>query len=202
MYIYFTRHGETEWNRVARNQGWLDSPLTEEGIEMGEKLHKELIDVKFDRIFTSDIKRAYYTAELIKPGEEIVKTPLLREIDLGDWSGRYFKDLPELDAERFDNYFNHPENYRPVKGESFYELQGRIEKFFKEYVENRNYENILIVSHGVTMTAIMNYMEENPVERFWTNKVRRNGDINIAQYINGKYRILKKAGEYTDYTAG
>lgn len=202
MKIYFTRHGQTEWNKIQKNQGWLNSELTPEGIQMGEKLREELKEIKFDKIFTSDIKRAYHTAELIKPDQELVKTPLLREIDLGDWSGKYFKDLPETDPQRFDNYFNHPEKYFPEQGESFIDLMDRIEKFFKEYVENKNYKTILIVSHGVTMTAIMNYMEKNTIENFWTNKVRKNGEINIAEYQNRKYTMIKKAGEYNQYTAG
>ena len=48
MYIYLTRHGETEWNLESRIQGSLDSRLTKRGIEDAKRLSQRLKDVDFD----------------------------------------------------------------------------------------------------------------------------------------------------------
>ncbi len=202
MNIYFTRHGETEWNKADKIQGWLDSPLTENGIEMGKKLQKEAENIKFDKVYSSDLNRAYETTKLIIPEQEIIKTELLREINVGNWSGHPFKDAEKLNPEAYDLYFNHPEKYIREDGESFYDLVNRVEKFFEDYIYNSDDENILIVSHGITIIAIFNLMENISIDKFWTNRVRRNGEFNIANYSDGKFEIIKKADKNSVSTIG
>lgn len=193
MRIYFTRHGETEWNKLGIIQGQLDSSLTKEGIDMGLRLREKSKDLHFDKVYSSDLGRAYDTAKLICPDREIIKTPLLREIDVGSWSGKNIKDVKASDEILYKKYFEEPENYYRPDGESIYDLKNRVEKFFEENIYNSEDENILIVTHGVTIVAIYSLMENIPIEDFWSNRVRRNGEFNIADYENGKFKIIKKA---------
>lgn len=202
MNIYFTRHGETEWNKVEKIQGWLDSPLTEKGIEMGKDLSEIAKDINFDNIYSSDLDRAYETAKLIVPERKITKTKLLREINVGYWSGEYFKEIEKTDKKLYDLYFNNPGRYRREDGEDFYQLTKRVEDFFEKYIYNSTDENILIVSHGITIIAMFNIMENIPIEKFWTNRVRRNGEFNIAKYENNKFEIIKKAQKNPISTIG
>ena len=65
MKLYITRHGKTEWNTIGKLQGWLDSPLTDEGIERARKLSTRLEGVDFDHIYSSPQKRALHTAEIL-----------------------------------------------------------------------------------------------------------------------------------------
>ncbi|SHH17872.1 probable phosphoglycerate mutase [Anaerosphaera aminiphila DSM 21120] len=192
MKIYFTRHGETVWNSENRIQGHKDSELTEKGIEMGLSLREQAKDISFDKVYSSDLGRAYKTTELIVPNQEIIKTPLLREIDVGNWSGQIFTDIKKKD-ELYKTYFNSPENYFRDDGESFYDLNDRVREFFENYVFESKDKNILIVSHGITIISIFNLMQNVPIEKFWTNRVRRNGEFNIAKYEYGRFEILKKA---------
>ena len=66
MEIYFVRHGQTIWNTQKRFQGLSDSPLTELGIEQAKLLGKKLKNVKFDKFYSSALKRANDTANYIK----------------------------------------------------------------------------------------------------------------------------------------
>lgn len=193
MKIYLTRHGQTEWNKADRVQGIMDSPLTQEGIEMAEVLRKTSKNIKFDKVYSSDLKRAEDTAKIIAPENEIVSTPYLREIDVGNWSGRYFNTLKEEDRELYTTYFNEPHKYKREDGESLYEVMDRVEKFFEEYILNSEDENVLIVSHGVTIVAILNYVEKIDIENFWDNRVLRNATFNIVEYTDGEFKVLKKA---------
>lgn len=193
MRIYFTRHGETEWNKKDIIQGQLDSPLTEKGIEMGKSLREKSKNIKFDKIYSSDLKRALDTAKLIVGDREIITTPLLREINVGDWSGRKITDVKVEDSELYNDYFNHPEKYKRDDGESIFDLINRVEKFFKEAIYPEEDENILIVAHGVTIVAMLDIMEKIAVKDFWSNRVRRNGEFNIADYKDGEFKIIKKA---------
>lgn len=193
MKIYLTRHGETEWNAENRVQGQLNSNLTKSGIEMGKKLAGDAKDIVFDKVYSSDLGRAFDTAKLIVPTQEIITTPLLREIDTGSWSGKIFSDIKEVDGENYRVYFKDPVNFNRGTGETFYDLVNRVNKFFEEYIYNSDDENVLIVSHGVTIIAIFNLIEKVELKDFWSNKVQRNSEFNIIEYSNGKFNVIKKA---------
>ena len=66
MELYIIRHGETKWNSEKRLQGRSDIELNEYGIELARITSEALKDVKFDRIYSSPLKRAYETAEILR----------------------------------------------------------------------------------------------------------------------------------------
>ena len=63
--IYVVRHGQTDWNIEHRIQGHQDIPLNDKGVEEANFLKDELSDIDFDLVFSSPLKRAYKTAEII-----------------------------------------------------------------------------------------------------------------------------------------
>lgn len=193
MKIYFTRHGETEWNKIDKIQGQLDSPLNENGINMAKKLREKARNINFSHIYSSDLNRALDTSKIICPNKKIITSPLLREIDVGYWSAKQFNDIKKTDPYLYNLYFTNPEKYNRIDGESFYELIDRVKRFFALYVYNSDDENILIVSHGITIIAMFTIMENIEIKNFWQNRVRRNAEFNIAEYKDSKFTILKKA---------
>ena len=62
MELYIIRHGETKWNSEKRLQGRSDIELNEYGIELARITSEALKDVKFDRIYSSPLKRYYEAA--------------------------------------------------------------------------------------------------------------------------------------------
>ena len=63
--IGFIRHGSTEWNRLGKLQGQLDTDLTEEGREQARLLGLRLAKENWDGIMSSDLTRARETAQII-----------------------------------------------------------------------------------------------------------------------------------------
>ena len=63
--ITIVRHGETEWNKTGIQQGHLDSDLTLLGINQAKALAESLSMNKYDHLYSSDLGRAYNTAEII-----------------------------------------------------------------------------------------------------------------------------------------
>ena len=61
--LHLVRHGETEWNRDGRIQGWADTPLSERGHEQARELAATLGERSIGAIYSSDLRRAYETAE-------------------------------------------------------------------------------------------------------------------------------------------
>src|ERR1051326_8727117 len=118
MTIFLVRHGETEWNRERRYQGWSDSPLTARGIAQAEAIGRclrDLPEASGAEIVASPIGRARHTAEIIAACLQHATPPRLderlREISLGAWDGRGRKGIRALmgaDFVEFEWYFRAP----------------------------------------------------------------------------------------------
>ena len=160
--FYIVRHGETEWNTKKIMQGHLDSPLTENGINQAANLANELKEIKFAKVISSDLMRAYRTAELIAADREIAitSTELLREVNIGPFTGKkldYFlgklkKQLEyrdKLDALEKLTYRVHP------KVESFNQAAERAFRVMRAEALANLGKNILVVTHAGVITAML-----------------------------------------------
>ena len=105
MELYIVRHGKTIWNKERRLQGSIDIELAEEGIEAAELLHDQLIssNITFDRIYSSPLKRAKKTAEIIRGlnDTDIIIDQRLREISFGVEEGAFYADWDRPDSPYF-----------------------------------------------------------------------------------------------------
>ncbi|MED3660502.1 histidine phosphatase family protein [Ureibacillus sp. FSL K6-8385] len=165
--LYFVRHGETEWNREGRLQGWLDSELTPRGIGQVKQLKEHLKDVQFDCAFSSPSTRAYDTAYLLVGHYlPIKRDPRLLEIHLGTWQGKRIAELEKGDL-RYRDYIHNPERYLPDTGESFQQVISRMVDFMKSCQRNFPTGKILAVSHGVAIRAAILSILELPVSNIW-----------------------------------
>jgi probable phosphoglycerate mutase len=160
--VLLARHGETEWNRVRRYQGWLDSPLTPQGVAQAEaigRLLSGLPEVAGAEIIASPIGRARRTAEIIaeclsdargRP-RPVRFDERLREISLGSWDGLGKREIrrraPELFASeggRWDWYFRTPD------GETYDCFAGRVAAWLAGLGEGP----VIAVSHGVVTRVL------------------------------------------------
>lgn len=168
--FYIVRHGETEWNLEQRLQGWLDSPLTQRGKEQASSLSAALRDIHFDACIVSSSGRALETARLLLVGRavELMIEDSLREIYLGNWQGKRVRDI--LMSEERTNYLTYserPELYIPSHTESFEAVTARAIHTLSSIAERFPTGKILVVSHGVTVKCIVNYVQQLDVADFW-----------------------------------
>ncbi len=65
--LIIIRHGESVWNKENIFTGWIDAPLSEEGVSQAKKAGQLLKEkgFSFDMAFTSVLKRAYDTLDLV-----------------------------------------------------------------------------------------------------------------------------------------
>jgi broad specificity phosphatase PhoE len=154
MTILLVRHGETEWNRARRIQGWRDSPLTARGIAqaeaIGHRLHA-LPEATTAEIIASPIGRARRTAEIIAEclgrAAPLRFDERLREISLGSWDGldrREIRTRMGGEFAEFEWYFRTPD------GESYDEFAGRI----AAWLEQLGDAPVIAVSHGVVTRVL------------------------------------------------
>jgi broad specificity phosphatase PhoE len=151
--LLLARHGETEWNREGRWQGWADPPLNDTGRAQVHKLAGELRATAFDAVYSSDLRRARETAEILATphGVPVVADAGLREIDVGSWSGLTRAEI----AERF------PDGKRP-DGETHEQHAARVREAVVRIARAHLGGRILLVGHGGTIRAIHDVISELP----------------------------------------
>ena len=152
MKIIFVRHGETEWNKLARFQGSSDIELSEVGREQAKLVGKRLRDIEISAIYSSTFKRAYETALAIRGDRdiEIMKDKRLGEIDFGHWEGMLFEDVKIKYPEEFTIYRQRPhECVIPGEG-SLDKARMRAWQALNEIIElyKDSEDNIVIAAHG------------------------------------------------------
>lgn len=190
MKLYITRHGQTQWNTIKKLQGWKDSPLTEEGIKRAEKLAKRLKSIDFDKIYSSPQKRALDTAKILNYKDiEIVTLDELKELGLGKWEGMRLPEVEKEYPEEYYLYFNKPHLYKPLGGETYDELFLRVKSALEHILEQKD-ENVLIVSHGVTIKAIIALLKDMKIEDFVKMKVYTGTSLTVFEIDDDKINSI------------
>ena len=196
MKLYLIRHGETDWNIVKRLQGATDISLNENGEALAKLTAEGMKDIAFDVIYTSPLKRAYRTAEIMKNGRNIplIKEERIREICFGDYEGLVSKSegysIPDPD---FKFFFTKTDCYKtPPNGEPIEELLGRTNDFLEELKTREDLQDktILISSHGAAVRALLSNIEKCDLAHFWGEGVHKNCGVSCVELVNGTYKIL------------
>lgn len=153
------RHGETEWNRLGKQQGHLDSPLTELGIRQAEAIAARLANEKFDALYTSDLGRAYATAECIarRTGHKAIADVRLRERNLGIFQGLTMAEIEERHAEEYSLFRSGDPDYRIPGGESARERHERVIACAEELARRHAGGRVVIVAHGGILSSLFRH---------------------------------------------
>jgi len=154
------RHGRTSWNKKHLVQGWSDIPLDAVGERQAEKFADKLGEVSIDHIYSSDLKRAKRTAEIIasKYGLEVGESGLIRERNWGPMEGKPAKSLLKY----IDTIRDIPERerfrYRLEDGiESDHEVVVRAEKFLRKLADSHEGKVVLVATHGGILKTLLIY---------------------------------------------
>ena len=154
--LYFVRHGETEWNKIGKFQGSADVSLNDIGKIQADLTAEYIKKFKFDKIYSSPLKRAFETASKIaeKQNIGIIKDERLKEMNFGDWEGLSFDCIEAKWPGRLKEMYYSPDKVNIPNGETFLQVQMRTKNFLNNLLENEGDKNYLIVSHGVTLRTI------------------------------------------------
>lgn len=156
--ILAIRHGETAWNVATRIQGQLDIPLNETGQWQATRLAQKLAtQEQIDAIFTSDLLRAYATAQAIG---DAVNVPLqthmgLRERGFGDFEARTFAEIETtLPEESIRWRKRDPDWAPPGGGESLQVMRERVLHTVNALAAAHVGRHIVLVAHGGVMDIL------------------------------------------------
>ncbi|SHI02476.1 uncharacterized phosphatase [Sporobacter termitidis DSM 10068] len=183
MTFYLIRHGETDWNRQNRLQGIEDIELNETGIRQSAECARALRGVKAGRILSSPLKRAVKTAEIISEytgGPPVIVEEGLTERDFGRLSGITLPEREALLASGEDPGM-----------EPFDVLTDRLLRVLNAYKACGGAENILLVSHGASINALLSVLSggelgtgQTVLKNVCISKLRCAGDSFAVEFYN------------------
>lgn len=199
MELYIIRHGKTIWNAEGRTQGHTDIELNEEGKTAALAFGEKMKDTPFDIIYSSPLKRAHVTAELIRGDMScpIITDERLMEISFGDMEGLpYDTWLDEACPQHY--FFTEPDKYiAPPNGETIEAVCARTKDFLTSVIEPLAKQEsvssiqtskelrVLIVAHGALNKGLMCHLEGNDIAHFWGDGLQKNCEATIFSYQNG-----------------
>lgn len=192
--LWLVRHAETVWNAERRIQGQSDTPLSGRGVAQAERLAQRLKGTHFDRLYSSDTRRALHTAEIALGERAVQPEPRLREMSYGTLEGKTRAELVGTEREAFTSYWHNPYNVALPGGESWRELDARVFTWLGTLpTEGR----VAAFSHGGTIRSALFYVTGIPKKREWnvlfgnTSVTRlRLGKVNTVVSVNDTAHLL------------
>lgn len=193
MNIYIVRHGETRKDQVFNRDGYPDAELTEIGIVQAQLTGKHLSRVGFDIIYSSDLKRAVQTAEVISSYQYEMKIGIdkqIREIHMGLFhttsEDQIRKDYPEF----YSAYLKKDTDFRYPEGECGEEVLNRTLNFL-DSIKLKKFDNICIVCHGGVIRSLFSHFVGLPqYKRF--NLYPANCGISLLKFDdkNDNFKVI------------
>lgn len=197
--LVLVRHGESEWNKLNLFTGWRDPGLSEKGVEEARRAGKLLKaeGYKFDVAFTSALKRAQLTLDLML--EELGQTGLvtyadqaLNERDYGDLSGLNKDDARRRWGEEQVHIWRRSYDVRPPGGESLKDTAARTLPYYeaKIWPEVKAGRNVLVSAHGNSLRSIVMKLDELSEEE--VTKLEIATGVPIVYQLDDEGRVRSK----------
>ncbi|MWP46722.1 histidine phosphatase family protein [Gilliamella sp. Pas-s27] len=218
VYLYVTRHGKTMFNNVHRAQGWSDTPLTKPGVEVAEQLGRGLKDVKFIAAYSSDLGRARQTARVVLEAKgdttiNINEMDGLRETCFGEYEGDLDPNMwtpaaqhlgytsdKELMADVAKGKVNLKKMMDAIaaveksgEAEDYNKVKTRMQASLKAIAESAKAQgggNVLVVSHGIAIMAMVEEWLDKPVTE-WLG----NASVTKIRYTDDGKFIVESLGD-------
>jgi 2,3-bisphosphoglycerate-dependent phosphoglycerate mutase len=171
--LVLVRHGQSDWNLKNLFTGWHDVDLTEQGIkearEAGRKLKAQ--GLKFDIAFTSALKRAQRTldlmlAELGQTNIPVIKNQALNERDYGDLVGLNKDDARKKWGEEQVLKWRRSYDIAPPGGESLKDTLARALPYYVTEIlpHVMRSERVLVSAHGNSLRALVMVLDKHTPE--------------------------------------
>ena len=191
MKLYLIRHGQSVANLNKIHSGWGQFGLTEKGQEDARRAGRLLEGVRFDAVYSSDLLRAMETQQLALPDAHAERSMLLREINVGNLSGKPFE---ELYLELGEGYLEDRRlfDFSKYGGEAYEQLYARIRSFL-DFLEESEYESVAVFCHGGWINTMIDV-----ITGFRTYRPQfkcENGSISVFEFKDGAWAL--KLWNYT-----
>lgn len=190
--ICLVRHGETNWNLEQRFQGQLDISLNARGRAQADALARELVGERFDRIYSSDLKRAVQTATPVAKACELTieENPLLREKRDGAWEGFTHAEIKAAFPQEHRQYRARELDFVIPDGEGLSQFAERVTSVLTEIAQRHEGETLLIVAHAGVLDIAYRLANNMSLDAPRAEPII-NAAPNWVAYENGAWSLLR-----------
>lgn len=164
--LLLARHTESEWNKEGIWTGTRDVKLSAKGFEDARLLGETLRDIHVDKAFASSQIRTMETLSSMlgtmqQPVVPIVRNNALNERDYGDYTGKNKHEMKAVLGEELFEKTRRGWDIAIPNGETLRNVYERIVPYYLNEILPllKNGENVLIVSHGNALRALIKYIE-------------------------------------------
>ena len=189
--IILVRHGETEWNVQQVFRGRIDIELNETGLRQAKLLAEYLSGVNIDAVYSSPLRRALKTAEVIASPHklEVKIAPGLIDFDFGKWQGLPHHEVKQRYRELYTEWIKNPHLIKMPDGENLNDVRERALKVVDEVVAKHG-GTIILVSHRVVNKVLICALLGLENSHFWNIRQDTGGTTTFA-YENGRFTLTK-----------
>lgn len=182
--FYIARHGKTLLNTLDRVQGWCDSPLTPEGIEVAQFLGAGLRDIRLDAVYASDLRRTRQTAEVVLSQQGQTDLPInevygFREACFGSFESDFnakmwgnvalflqYVKMEDMYRDVFHGKISNKEALDVISkldhmglAETFEQVETRSQSALREVAAKETADgkdkNVLVIAHGMSIICML-----------------------------------------------
>ncbi len=179
--LILIRHGQTDYNLQNRYCGFSNPLLNNQGIKQSERLAARVKDIKIDKVYSSDLKRAYQTAEIIFKNNPIEKVADFREMNFGLFEGLKYEEITEIYPKLYRDWINNPIKVKIPNGEGLKDLNKRVKKRLSFMLSEHRDRTIALVIHGGPIRIILCDALKFGLKMFW--QIEQDvGALNIIDY--------------------
>lgn len=190
MKLFLIRHGQTKWKKVGF-LSYTDLELTKKGVFQAKKVALKLKKEKIDKIYSSPLKRAKQTAEIIGKylGLRVYVAPSLREVNFGIFEGLSIKEAEEKYPQLFRARKRDKWNFKIPHGESYKEAAERVLNFLKK-LSNKKYKNVVLVTHVTIIKILLKLFSDLSMKKI--DKIHfPPTSLTILEKKNKNFQVLK-----------
>ncbi|MFC1938237.1 histidine phosphatase family protein [Chloroflexota bacterium] len=195
--IIMARHGETEWNVAEVFRGRIDVELNETGMKQAELLAGHLSTLKIDAVYSSPLKRALNTAEMIARYHEVDVeiAPGLTDFNYGDWQGLPHREVKEKYKELYAEWAENPHLVKMPAGESLSDVRERAVGMADNIIAKHK-GTVVLASHRVVNKVLICALLGLDNSHFWNIKQDTCG---ITTFIYERGRFILAEHNNTSY---
>lgn len=200
--ICLVRHGETEWNAARRIQGQIDIGLNETGLKQAEAAGRWLKGAGIVALYSSDLKRAWTTAQAIGAALALTPRPVpeMRERRYGVFEGLTYDEAKARHPDGYAAFEGRNADYDFEDGESLKAMFARVTGKLQAIAAAHPGQNVVVVVHGGVLDIINRFVRGNSLETL-RDFLIPNAGINWIATANGRW-ALESWGETGHLEAG
>jgi len=189
--LILARHGETAWNVERIFRGRTDVSLDEVGIKQAELLGKYLSNWKLEAIYSSPVKRALDTANIVARYQKIgihVADGLI-DFNYGEWQSLPEQEVKRLYPALLNEWHNNPQRVKMPGGESLEDVRKRAIEVVDD-VLSKYQGSVVLVSHRVVIKVLICSLLGLDNSHFWNINLDVGG-ITIFDYVDGRFILTR-----------